>query len=92
MPLTRDFAFIVDENIKAGELVKLAGGVDKKLISNVTLFDIYQGKGMEEGKKSLGITLTLQPVEKTLTDVEIEAISQKLIQEVEKKLKGVLRG
>ena len=66
--------------------------MDKQLISNVSLFDIYQGKGVDPDKKSVALSVTLQPKDKTLTDVEIEAISSKVIASVEKEVGGILRG
>jgi phenylalanyl-tRNA synthetase beta chain len=91
-PVSRDFAFIVDRNVKSGDLLRAAQGVDKKLISNVTLFDVYEGKGVDDGKKSLAIAVTIQPREKTLTDQEIDAIGAKIVAEVTKKTGGTLRG
>jgi phenylalanyl-tRNA synthetase beta chain len=90
-PLTRDFAFVVDEKVKADDLLKAARGADRVLITEISLFDVYQGKGIELGKKSLAIEVTLQPKEKTLTDAEIDAVSQKLIADVAKKTGAVLR-
>ncbi|CAN5555606.1 phenylalanine--tRNA ligase subunit beta [soil metagenome] len=91
-PVSRDFAFIVDRSVKAGDLVRAAQGVDKKLITGVTLFDIYEGKGVDDSKKSLAIAVTIQPREKTLTDQEIDAVGAKIVAEVTKKTGGVLRG
>ncbi|CCD86981.1 Phenylalanyl-tRNA synthetase beta chain (Phenylalanine-- tRNA ligase beta chain) [Bradyrhizobium sp. ORS 285] len=91
-PVSRDFAFIVDRKVKAGDIVKAAQGVDKKLISDVTVFDIYEGKGIEDGKKSVAIAVTLQPRDKTMTDEEIDAVAAKITAEVAKKTGGTLRG
>jgi phenylalanyl-tRNA synthetase beta chain len=91
-PVSRDFAFIVDRAVKASELVRAAQGVDKKLITGVSVFDLYEGKGIDPGKKSLAIAVTMQPREKTMTDEEIEAIAAKIVAEVSKKTGGVLRG
>jgi phenylalanyl-tRNA synthetase beta chain len=91
-PLSRDFAFIVDSNIRAGDVVRTAQGVDRKLITAVNVFDLYEGKGIPEGKKSIAIAVTLQPREKTLTDQEIEAVAAKIVAEVIKKTGGSLRG
>ncbi|MEH2511499.1 phenylalanyl-tRNA synthetase beta chain [Nitrobacteraceae bacterium AZCC 1564] len=91
-PVSRDFAFIVDRSVKAGDIVRTAQAADRKLITNVTVFDLYEGKGIEDGKKSVAIAVTLQPREKTLTDQEIEAIASKIVAEVTKKTGGVLRG
>jgi phenylalanyl-tRNA synthetase beta chain len=91
-PVSRDFAFIVGRGVKAGDIVRAAQGVDKKLISGVTVFDIYEGKGIDPDKKSVAIAVTLQPREKTLTDQEIDAVAAKIVAEVTKKTGGVLRG
>lgn len=91
-PVSRDFAFIVDRAVKAGDIVRAAQGVDKKLISDVSVFDVYEGKGIDDGKKSIGIAVTLQPREKTMTDEEIDAVGAKITAEVAKKTGGVLRG
>jgi phenylalanyl-tRNA synthetase beta chain len=91
-PVSRDFAFIVDRTVKAGDIVRAAQGADKKLITSVTVFDVYEGKGIDDGKKSIAIAVTIQPREKTLTDQEIDAIGAKIVSEVNKKTGGVLRG
>ncbi len=91
-PIGRDFAFIVDRGVKAGDLLRAAQNVDRKLITSVNVFDLYEGKGVETGKKSIAIAVTIQPREKTMTDEEIEALSQKIVAEVSKRTGGVLRG
>jgi phenylalanyl-tRNA synthetase beta chain len=91
-PVTRDFAFIVDGKVKADDLLKVARGIDRTLVSDVTLFDVYEGKGVEPGKKSLAIAVTLQPKDRTLTDAEIDTLAQKLVAEAAKKTGAVLRG
>ena len=91
-PVSRDFAFIVDRTVKAGDLVKAAQGVDKKLITDVTVFDLYEGKGIDPGRKSLAIAVTIQPREKTMTDQEIDAIAARIVAEVTRKTGGALRG
>ncbi|MGO8911748.1 MAG: phenylalanine--tRNA ligase subunit beta [Bradyrhizobium sp.] len=90
-PVSRDFAFIVDRAVKAGDIVRAAQGVDKKLITAVTVFDVYEGKGIDDGKKSVAIAVTMQPREKTMTDQEIDAVAAKIVTEVNKKTGGVLR-
>jgi len=90
-PVTRDFAFVVGRDVAAGDIVKFAQGAERQLIAGVTVFDIYEGAGIDEGKKSVAIAVTLQPTEKTLTDTEIEAISAKIVAEVGKKTGAVLR-
>ena len=90
--VTRDFAFVVEKAVTAAELLRAAKGADKKLIVAADLFDVYEGKGIEEGKKSLAIEVTLQPFDKTLTDDEIDVVAQKIIAQVSKATGGVLRG
>ncbi|PQA87964.1 phenylalanine--tRNA ligase subunit beta [Hyphococcus luteus] len=92
LPLTRDFAFVVEEGVTAETLLKAVRGAEKKLIADVSLFDVYQGKGVPEGMKSLAVEVTLQPREKTLTDEEIEAVSARIVAQVEKATGGTLRG
>jgi phenylalanyl-tRNA synthetase beta chain len=90
-PVERDFAFVVDRTVKATDIVRAAQNVDKKLISNVIVFDVYEGKGIESGKKSIAIAITIQPRDKTMTDAEIETLSGKIVAEVTKRTGGVLR-
>ena len=91
-PIERDFAFIVDREVPAESLLRAARSVDRKLVAAIRLFDIYEGAGLPEGKKSLAITIVLQPQERTLTDAEIEGFSKRLIAQVEKATSGQLRG
>ena len=91
-PIERDFAFVVDRALPAETLLRAARGVDRKLVSEIRLFDVYEGAGLPEGKKSLAITVRLQPVEHTLTDSEIEGFSKRLVAQVEKATGGTLRG
>lgn len=91
-PVSRDFAFIVGRDVKAGDIVRAAQGVDKKLITGVTVFDVYEGKGIDPDRKSVAIAVTLQPRDKTLTDQEIDAVAAKIVTDVTKKTGGVLRG
>ena len=90
-PVTRDFAFTVDAKVKAGDIVRTAQSVDKKLIAAVTVFDVYEGHTIEAGKKSIAIAVTLQPRDKTMTDEEIDAVAAKIVAEVAKRTGGVLR-
>ncbi|MEE1611760.1 phenylalanine--tRNA ligase subunit beta [Microvirga sp. CF3016] len=90
-PLTRDFAFVVGRDVAAGDIMKAAQGAERQLIVGVDVFDIYEGTGIDPEKKSVAIAVTLQPTEKTLTDVEIEAVSAKIVGEVSKKTGAVLR-
>jgi phenylalanyl-tRNA synthetase beta chain len=91
-PLRRDFAFVVDEGVSADTLLRAARGADRKLITDVSLFDLFEGGAMGPGKKSLAIEVTLQPTEKTLTDEEIEAVSKRIVAAIEKATNGTLRG
>jgi phenylalanyl-tRNA synthetase beta chain len=90
-PVERDFAFVVERSVKAADLVRAALGVDRKLIANVSVFDLYEGKGIAPGKKSIAIAVTLQPRDRTMTDAEIEALAAKIVAEVNKRTGGVLR-
>ena len=90
-PVERDFAFVVDRAVKAGDLVRAAQGAERKLITNVNVFDVYEGQGIEPGKKSIAIAVTLQPRDKTMTDQEIDAVAAKIVAEVGKRTGGTLR-
>ena len=90
-PVTRDFAFVVDRAVKAADIVRTAQAVDRKLIAAVSVFDVYEGQGIESGKKSVAIAVTIQPREKTMTDQEIDALGAKIVAEVSKRSGGVLR-
>ena len=93
LPLKRDFAFVLDRKVAAGEVVKAASGADKALIQSVSVFDVFDGGALAaEGKKSVAIEVTLQPVSATLTDKEIEAISAKIVADVKKATGGEIRG
>ena len=87
----RDFAFVVDAQVEALNLVNAAAGADKALIEDVRVFDEFIGGSLGEGKKSLAITVRLQPTDSTLKDADIEAVSQKIVEKVEKATGGVLR-
>jgi phenylalanyl-tRNA synthetase beta chain len=90
-PLERDFAFLVDDEVTAEQVLRAARGTDRKLINDIRLFDVYTGPGVPEGKKSLAITVTLQPVEATLTEEQIDGFSKTLVAQVAKLTGGVLR-
>ncbi|MDH7797899.1 MULTISPECIES: phenylalanine--tRNA ligase subunit beta [unclassified Beijerinckia] len=92
MPLERDFAFIVDRNVKSADILRAVQAAEKVLISGLNVFDIYEGAGIPEGRKSVGVTVTLQPREKTLTDAEIEEVAGRIVAEVAKKTGATLRG
>jgi phenylalanyl-tRNA synthetase beta chain len=88
----RDFAFVVDSDIDAMTLVNAAMGADKALIDDVRVFDEFIGGALGEGKKSLALTVRMQPVEQTLKDADIEAVGAKVVEKVTKATGGVLRG
>jgi phenylalanyl-tRNA synthetase beta chain len=91
-PVTRDFAFVVERAVKAGDIVRATQGVDRKLIASVSVFDVYEGQGIKAGKKSVAIAVTIQPRDKTMTEPEIDALAAKIVAEVAKRTGGVLRG
>ena len=92
MPVERDFAFVVDTKIAAAETwSKPRAAPTASLIERVDVFDVYEGKGVPDGKKSLAIAVQLQPKERTLTDAEIEAVAQKIVTAVTKATGGTLR-
>ncbi|MEL6799654.1 MAG: phenylalanine--tRNA ligase subunit beta [Pseudomonadota bacterium] len=88
----RDYAFVVDADVEALNVVNAAAGADKALIEDVRVFDEFIGGALGEGKKSLAITVRMQPVEKTLTEKDIEAVSAKIVEKVGKATGGTLRG
>ena len=87
--MDRDFAFLVEGSVEALTLMNAAQGADKALIAGVSLFDEFL---MEDGRKSLAISVRLQPTEKTLTEDQIEAVGAKIVAKVEKATGGTLRG
>ncbi|HHI81846.1 MAG TPA: phenylalanine--tRNA ligase subunit beta, partial [Rhizobiales bacterium] len=92
MPVTRDFAFVVDSQTEADRLVRAARGANKKLISDVSVFDVFEGEALGAGKKSIALEVTLQPYDKTLTEADIEAVSSAIIEKVAKATGATLRG
>ena len=91
MPLSRDFAFVVDRGRPAGELVRAIAGADKALIAEVRVFDVYEGPGVPEGSKSVAVEVQIQPREKTLTDADIEQLSARIVAAAEKACGARLR-
>ena len=89
--MRRDFAFVLDADVPAGDVVKAALAADKKLIAGVSVFDLFEGESLGAGKKSLALEVTLQPREKTLTDEEIEAVAAKIVARVGKATGGEIR-
>jgi phenylalanyl-tRNA synthetase beta chain len=90
-PVERDFAFVVDASVQAEAILRAVRGAERELIADVGTFDVYQGQHVGEGKKSVAISVTLQPKAATLTDAEIEAVGQKIVAAVEKSCGGRLR-
>jgi phenylalanyl-tRNA synthetase beta chain len=90
-PVRRDFAFLVDSTVAADSVLRAAKGAERALITAVCLFDVYEGDKVADGKKSLGVEVTFQPRERTLTDVEIEAACQKVVAAVAKATGATLR-
>ncbi len=88
----RDFAFVVDAQVEALDLVNAAAGADKALVQEVRVFDEFIGGSLGEGKKSVALAVRLQPKDKTLTEEEIEAVGVKIIEKVSKATGGTLRG
>jgi phenylalanyl-tRNA synthetase beta chain len=91
LPVHRDFAFVLDKDVPAGDVIKAAQAVDKKLIAGVNVFDLFESDTLGAGKKSLALEVTLQPTEKTLTDDEIDAVAAKVIEAVAKATGGAIR-
>lgn len=90
-PISRDFAFIVDAGIEAEAVIRAARMAHKTLITAIEVFDVYQGKGVEPGKKSIAIAVSLQPQDKTLTDAEIDSLSKDIVNNVTAKTGAQLR-
>jgi phenylalanyl-tRNA synthetase beta chain len=90
-PVERDFAFVVERSVKAADIVRAAQSADRKLITGVSRVRRLRGPGIEPGKKSIAIAVTIQPRERTMTDAEIEALAAKIVAEVGKRTGGVLR-
>ena len=91
-PVERDFAFVVDETVEAGAILRAARTAEKALVSDVSVFDVFRGPAIGDEKKSIAIAVTLQPSEKTLTDAEIDTVGQKIVAAVAKATGGTLRG
>ncbi len=90
--LKRDYAFVVDAGVEAGNLVRAVSSADKKLIAGVQVFDVFTGGSLGEGKKSIAVEVLLQPQDRTLTDEDLDALSKQIVASVAKQTGGVLRG
>jgi phenylalanyl-tRNA synthetase beta chain len=95
-PVSRDFAFVVASDVPAEKLLRAAqgalkGGADKALVRDVTLFDVFEGGSLGEGRKSLALSVTLQALDRTLSEDDIAAVSQRIIAAVTKATGAELR-
>jgi phenylalanyl-tRNA synthetase beta chain len=91
-PVDRDFAFLVPQDLPAQKLLEAVRGAEKRLVREVRLFDVYTGKGLPEGTKSLAVAVRLQSPERTLSEAEIEAVARKIVAAAEKTCGAKLRG
>ncbi|MGE3065070.1 MAG: phenylalanine--tRNA ligase subunit beta [Hyphomicrobiaceae bacterium] len=91
LPVRRDFAFVVDRNVPAADIVRAAQAADKALIADVSVFDIFEGEALGSDRKSVALEVTLQPKTATLTDGELEAISGRIVAEVKRVTGGQIR-
>ena len=91
MPVERDLAFVVAKDVRAADLVRAAQAAERSLVASAQVFDVYEGQGVPEGRKSVAIAITLQPRERTLTDAEIDAVIAKIVAEAAKKTGAALR-
>jgi phenylalanyl-tRNA synthetase beta chain len=87
----RDFAFVVDRSVEAGAIARAAAGADPKLIAGVSVFDVFEGAVLGEGRKSVAIEVSIQPQERTLTDADFEALAGRVVDNVRKRTGGELR-
>ncbi len=90
-PVRRDFAFVVDADVASARIIRAAESADRKLITGVSVFDVFAGSALGPGKKSVAIEVTLQPRERTMTDQEIDAVAARVVAEVAKATGGTLR-
>ena len=91
MPVERDFAFVVGPDVAAADVLRAVLAADRAMISDATVFDVYSGPGIPDGAKSVGIAVTLQPRDRTMTEADLEAVSARIEAEVGRKTGGVLR-
>ena len=92
MPVERDFAFLADRTVAATDLVTAVQSADRALVTGVSVFDLYEGQGVPEGKKSVALAVTLQPRDRTLTEADLDAVSGRIVAAVAKKTGATLRG
>lgn len=91
LPVRRDFAFVVDETVEADRIVKAAKGADKALVTDVSVFDVFRGAALGEGRKSVAIEVTLQPQGQTMTDEQIDGVAKSIVAAVAKATGATLR-
>ncbi len=92
MPVERDLAFVVEKSVPAADLVRAAQAAERNLVAAAQVFDVYEGQGVPPGRKSVAISVTLQPKDRTLTDAEIDAVIAKIVAEAARKTGAALRG
>ena len=88
----RDFAFVVDKSVEAATIVRAAAGADRKLVTGVKVFDLFEGPSLGEGKKSVAIEVSIQPAQRTLTDEDLEKLAATIVANVTRSTGGILRG
>jgi phenylalanyl-tRNA synthetase beta chain len=89
--VTRDFAFILDKDVKSSDLIKAALNVDTKIIKSAEIFDLFEDKSLGDDKKSMAIKVVLQSEEKTLDENDINSLSSKIVEAIEKSTSGTVR-
>ena len=87
----RDFAFVLDKNFEVQKLIEIIANVDKELIKSIKVFDVYEGENIEKGKKSIALNVTIQSLEKTLNEEDLNKINQLIISTVESKIDAKIR-
>jgi phenylalanyl-tRNA synthetase beta chain len=90
-PVSRDFAFVVDKAVPAGDVLRAVQTADRALVTDAQVFDIYEGKGVADGHKSIAVAVTLQPKGQTLTEADLTALTDKVVAQVRKVTGGELR-
>jgi phenylalanyl-tRNA synthetase beta chain len=90
--IERDFAFVVKREVAAGDIVKAIRNAERTLLDDVSVFDVYEGKGVPEGHKSIAVAVRIQPKDKTLTDAEIDTVASAIVSGVTKATGATLRG
>lgn len=89
--MRRDFSLLLDSKVRFSEIEQIARKADKKILQKVGLFDVYEGKNLQEGKKSYAVSFTFQDAEQTLKDSQVDGIMNTIRTELEKQLGAELR-